>query len=1076
MLLFNVHHIASDGRSGDILVEEFITQYEAIRTGRADPLPPLTIRYADYAHWQRNWLTGAVLERQLGYWERQLLDLPPVHSLPLSRPRPAQASFKGARHPFHIDAATHQALKRLAQERQATLFMVLHAAVSILLSRHSNSTDIVIGTPVANRMQKELEDIIGFFVNTLVLRADCAGNPRFTDYLERIKAVNLEAQSNQDVPFEYLVERLKPERSTQYSPLFQVLFAMGVSGGEKGGSIELPDVRFTPVMAAEVGAKYELLFDAREMADGIAFHIDYNTDLFDSASVVRMAQHLGILLDGIVADPQTPIHALPLLSEDEQHYLLHTLNATQAAYPQDKCIHELFESQVEKTPNSTAVVYEGEQLTYAELNDRANRLAHYLREQGVQADTLVGLCVERGLEMMVSLLGVLKTGGAYVPLDSGYPRERLAYMIEDSGVELLLTQRTLQEKVGQLAGRHSRLRIVSLDGSELQSTLQRCPASNPYRSPHQSSRNLAYVIYTSGSTGQPKGVMVEHRGVANLAMCQRAMFGATERSRVLCFASLSFDAAIFEWLMAAFAGAVAYVCSERQKQNPAALESFLIAHRITHATLPPAVLLHLNSERNYSLETLILAGEACTEQLVQPWLERYKVFNAYGPTESTVWSSTAALQRHQQITIGRPIANTQFYVLDGYLNPVPQGVPGELHIGGVGLARGYLHRPELTEERFIDHPFQDRSDSVGSARLYKTGDLVRYVPNGDLEYLGRIDDQVKIRGFRIELGEIEARLAQHPAVKETVVLARQDGPDGAAGKRLVAYYTSEEVELTAEALRAHVLEVLPDYMAPAAYVQLDKLPLTRNGKIDKKALPAPEASLVAIEYVAPQTSTEEQLIEICAQLLQLKPEEISTTANFFALGGHSLLVVQLLSAVQKAGMAADAQMIFSAPSLRALAAALDEGASAEHSSFSAPANLIPPACDRIEPRMLPLVSLSEQEIERIVATVPGGARNVQDIYPLAPLQEGILFSHLMHRNNDPYILRALFAVSDQTQFEALMGALQRVVDRHDVLRTAVVSENISTPVQVVYRHADLAVEALALDPTQDAMSQMKARF
>ena len=1065
ILLFNMHHIASDGWSMGILVREFIAQYAAVRSGGGNPLPPLGIQYADYAQWQRDWLTGEVLEQQLGYWERQLAGLPPVHNLPLSRPRPMRASFKGARYEFIIDEATHGGLERLAQERQATLFMMLHAALGILLSRHSNSTDIVIGVPVANRPLDELEGIIGFFVNTLVLRADCSGNPSFIDYLERIKTVHRGAQSHQDIPFEYLVERLKPERSTQFSPLFQILFSMRVTGEERGGSIKLEDVQFTPETSAEVGVKYDLLIDAH--ADGTTFHIDYDIDLFDAAVITRLAQHFAILLQGIVADPRMPIHALPLLSRLEQSYLLHSLNATQASFPEDQCIHELFEEQAAKTPDNTAVFYEGKRLTYAGLNEQANQLARYLREEGVKADTLVGLCVERGIDMIVGLLGILKSGGAYVPLDPGYPRERLARMIEDSALQLLVTQEALLEKARQAAKGQAALRILSLDDMQLQSKLGSHSAQNPGRQADQSAHNLAYVIYTSGSTGQPKGVMVEHRGLANLALCQRTLFAATGQSRALCFASLSFDAATFEWLLALLAGATAYVCSEEQRQNPAALEAYLVAQRITHATLPPAVLYHLNSDRSYSLVSLILAGEACSEPLVRPWVEKYKVFNAYGPTEGTIWSSAVQLDLNRAITIGRPIANTRFYVLDGHLNPVPTGVPGELYIGGVGVARGYLNRAQLTAQRFVVDPFVTDADT----RMYRTGDWVRYLPDGNLEFIGRNDDQVKVRGFRIELGEIEAALLQHAQVRHAAVLLREDSP---GEKHLVAYVAGAEGSaVQAGDLRAHLAQSLPEHMVPADYVLLESLPLTSNGKIDRKSLPPPDARVRQIEYVAPATPTERMLVEIWAELLRMEPGEISAAANFFALGGHSLLVVRLLPLLRQRGWTTDVRIIFSAPDLRALAAELDE---TRHGSFSAPVNLIPPGCDHIEPRMLPLVSLSQEEIERIVATVPGGAPNVQDIYPLAPLQEGILFLHLLRQKNDPYVLRGLFSMESRVRFGALVDALQRVIDRHDVLRTAVVSEDISRPVQVVYRHARLQVETVELDPVQDALGQVNAWF
>ncbi|HEY0685560.1 MAG TPA: amino acid adenylation domain-containing protein [Steroidobacter sp.] len=735
-------------------------------------------------------------------------------------------------------------------------------------------------------------------------------------------------------------------------------------------------------------------------------------------------------------------------------------------------MHQLFEAQVERTPEQVAVVFEGASLRYRELNERANRLAHYLRAQGVGPDCLVGICVERSLEMVVGVLAILKAGGAYVPLDPSYPKERLAYMLSDAAPTVLLTQRSLLQVLSEASV------VLCLDAAEQE--LDAYPGTNPV--PLAQPRHLAYVIYTSGSTGQPKGVMVEHAQVTRLFDATREQFKFTASDVWPLFHSVAFDFSVWEIWGALLHGGQLSIVPQALTRDPEGFWKMLCEQGVTVLNQTPGAfrqLLAAQGSRPHSLRTVIFGGEALDVSLLKPWFERAlnagtRLVNMYGITETTVHVTykeiePAEARLSRASPIGRRIADLQVYVLDAQRQPVPVGLAGELYVGGAGVARGYWRRATLTAERFIDSPFNP------GERLYKTGDLARYLPDGNLEYLGRNDDQVKIRGFRIELGEIEAALRAQPQVREAVVLAREDAP---GDKRLVAYVTraKESAALDVEPLRAALAAKLPEYMVPALFVVLDEVPLTSSGKIDKKALPAPDASSLAIEYVAPRTQTESKLIELCAQLLQLKLEEISTSANFFALGGHSLLVMQLVALLRQAGLKADVKTIYGAASLRDLAAALDEADSAGHGSFSAPLNLIPPACDRIEPNMLPLVSLSEQEIERIVATVPGGAKNVQDIYPLAPLQEGLLFFHLLHRQNDPYVVPTLFCVENRVRFDALKDAVQQVIDRHDVLRTAVLSENVSTPVQVVYRHADLPIETLELDPARDAMSQMQARF
>ena len=1063
VLLLTMHHIAADGWSTRILLREFVAHYEALADGR-DPAPaPLPLRYADYARWQRAALAGPALAPQLRYWQQQLAGLPQVHGMPLDHPRPARQSFQGARHRFGVDRATVDGLKQLAQQGRATLFMVLHAALSVLLARHSGATDIVIGTPVANRPQRELEDLIGLFINPLVLRVDASGNPSFAAFLEQVRQTHLAALANADVPFDHLVDHLRPQRSAQYTPLFQILLSMGVDGGEALQPIAVGPTHMTPLAVDTVGAKYELLFDASETDEGLALHIDYNLALFDAASVARLAGHFRQLLGAIAANAQTGIGELAMLTPDERRYLVHTLNPASAAQAAPVCLHELFEAQVARRPDAVALVTATETLSYAQLNARANRLARRLRARGVTPDTLVGLYLGRGAAMMAAVLATLKAGGAYVPLDPAQPQARLAAIIEDSALDVLLTESDLLAAAGALVPA-----AYAIDGDE--GGGDDGDGGNLPRPDGLDAASLAYVIYTSGSTGRPKGVLIEHRGAVNVARHQQTLFGAGPASRVLGFSSLGFDAATFEWLMALAGGAALHLCAERERQDPTALGAFLASHRISHATLPPAVLAHLAPAQADALEVLILAGEAPSDTVVRPWLERCRVFNAYGPTEATIWSSTAELRAGAAITLGAPVAHTELHVLDGRLNPVPLGVAGELHIGGVGLARGYVGNPQLNAERFIPSPF--RSEGLGS-RLYRSGDLVRRNGDGELVFLGRLDDQVKLRGLRIELGEIESQLRLHDAVKEAVVLAREDVP---GNKRLVAYVTASpgsDGAGLAGTLKDYLESRLPDYMVPPQLLVLDAIPLTRNGKIDRHVLPEPGVATPGQVHVAPGTATEITLAAIWTGLLDLAPGQVGANDNFFALGGHSLLVIKLLGAMREAGLHADAHAIFSQPTLAALAASLDQ-ASAPTPAPVIPPNLIPAGCSAITPAMLPLVALTQDEIDLIVAQVPGGAANVQDIYPLAPLQEALLFAHLRHAAADPYILMVALAVPDRLRLEALQEAIGAIVRRHDVLRTAVLVDGLARPVQVVLHEAAPRIGELALGAHADVDSLMRA--
>jgi len=780
VLLLTLHHIISDGWSIGVLIRELGLHYTALIEGHPASLPELPIQYVDFAHWQREWLQGEVMESQLTYWRQQLKDVP-VLNLPLDHPRPSVQTYRGAIELLELPQSSLEALEALSQQEGVSLFMTLLAAFQTLLYRYTGQEDIPVGSPIANRNHSQLEGLIGFFVNSLVLRSDLSGNPTFRELLARVREVALGAYAHQDLPFEKLVEELQPTRDLSQNPLFQVVFALQNAPMEH---LELPGLALKPVKFDPGTTRFDLEFHLWErtqglsglwqaQSDGLSGFVAYSTDLFDRATIIRMLGHFQMLLEGIVTNPETRLTDFSIMSAAERQQLLVEWNNTQAEYA-DACVHQLFEAQVERTPDALAVVFADEQLTYWALNQRANQLAHYLQQLGVGPEVLVGLCVDRSLEVVVGVLGILKAGGTYVPLDPEYPSDRLGFMLTDTQVPILLTQSWLVEKLP------SQTQVICLDRWELfDSQSQDAPDSAV------TPESLAYVIYTSGSTGKPKGVLIQHRGLCNVSQTQTQALSLGQESRILQFSSLSFDASVFEMLMAFGSGGTLYLIPQPARLPGTALLQFLRDNGITHAILPPAVLAVLPAEDLPALQTVISGGEACSSDIVERWARGRQFFNAYGPTEATIWATLAQLtQASGKPTIGRPVANTQIYILDTDLRPVPIGVAGELYIGGDGLARGYLNRPELTAERFIPHPF----GAVG-ARLYRTGDLARYRVDGNLEFLGRIDDQVKVRGYRIELGEVQTALSQHPAVREAVVIAPEDASQD---KRLIAYVALQD--------------------------------------------------------------------------------------------------------------------------------------------------------------------------------------------------------------------------------------------------------------------------------------------
>src|SRR3989440_7655969 len=909
VLLLMMHHIITDGWSMQVLLHELTQPTRAKTPGRLLDWPALPIQYADYALWQRQWLQGARLEGQLAYWRKQLAGLEPLQ-LPTDHGRPSVQSYRGAQQVLHLSAAVQQRLQALSRQEGVTLFMTLLAGWLLVLQRYSGQSDVAVGTPIANRSQTELEGLLGFFVNTLVLRCQLEGQASVRELLAHVREVTLGAYSHQEVPFEQVVEALQPERELNRSPLFQVMFAgqqeVLPQQGWEGITLQGED----PELELDI-AKFDLTLEVAESEQGIEAALEYNTDLFEPATVKRMLMHWQQALQALVQQPDQPLATLPLLTEAEQA-LLERWNATQRVYPQERCVHELFAQQAQRQPDSIALLQGEASLSYGELDRRANQVAHSLRQLGVGPEVLVGLCMERSLEMVVGLLGILKAGGAYVPLDPAYPPARLAFMVQDAQVAVLLTQ---EASVQGLPPHH--LPVIALDRDWKMISQQ---PTYPLPS-GTSAEHLAYVMYTSGSTGQPKGVEICHRSITRLLFgVEYARLDGSRR--LLHMAPISFDASTFELWGALLHGARCILLPERLP-TASRIGSLIQQQQVTTTWLTASLFNAILDEAPESLrglQQLLTGGEALSVGHIRRALQELpgtELINGYGPTESTTFTCCHPIERElspatRSIPIGQPISNTQVYLLDAHLQPVPLGIAGELYLGGDGLARGYLTRPELTAERFVPHPCSQRP----GARLYKTGDLARYLPDGSLEFVGRLDHQVKLRGYRIELGEIEQALLHHPAVSECVVVVRQSQ---AGSKQLVAYVVAAQDQEAVEqaTLRSFLGERLPEYMVPSHIMVLDVLPLTANGKVDRRALPAPEPLADTREpYAAPRTSIEQSLMEIWSQVLRLP--QVGIHDNFFALGGDSILSLSLIAQARRAGLQLPAKQLFQAPTIAQL--------------------------------------------------------------------------------------------------------------------------------------------------------------
>ncbi len=1012
IFLLVMHHIVSDGWSVNIFMNEFTEIYSALSEKRVPVLPKLQIQYADFAQWQKSWLRGENRKKLLAYWKDQLGINTPVLELPTDHSRPATPAYRGALARITIPNSVIDPARALAHQEGTTFFMLMMALFNALLFRYTGQTDICIGSPIANRNREETENLIGFFVNTLVFRTRFAASWGFRQLLQKVKEVSLGAFTNQDLPFEVVVEELKPDRSLSHSPLFQVMMVHQNLPPEES---DLPGLKIQPFEIENKTAKFDLTLIISERKDGgISATLEYDAVLFNPETARRILNHFKMLLQNVVAEPHRQIHSVPMLSKNELNILLREWNGLQTGYGSGQCIHSLFEDQVSKRPQAIALSYDNQNITYHELNQQANKLARYLRRVGVGPEHIVGIHVERSVEMIVGILAILKAGGAYLPLDPNYPMQRRLYMVEDSGLSIMLTTHASMKSMPN----HScRIIRIDSDASKFEGEDDQNLALDI------SPRNLAYIIYTSGSTGKPKGTLMEHHGIGNLIDNMKRDFCVSGSSRILQFASFSFDASVAEIFLALLSGATLVLADRETLLSVDALVRLLNEQSIAQVVLPPSLLAILPDTDLSRLKTVVSAGESCSWEVARRWSENHLFLNGYGPTETSVGCCWATVIDDSppaaSAPIGRAIDNVQIYLLDSHSNLVPIGAHGEICIGGIGLGRGYLNRPDLTADKFTPNPFGKDSGE----RLYRTGDLARYLPNGELEFIGRIDHQVKIRGFRVELGEIDSVIRQHPQVEDVVVALPENQP---GNKILTAYIVLHEQEnLDVDEIREFCRVRLPEYMVPSALVVLKDLPLLPNGKVDRKSLPAPDASsrISDHNYLPPQNSTEEIISNIMAQLLNI--DRVGRIDNFFDMGGHSLLATQLVTRLKNSfKIDLPLKSLFEHPTVEKLAEVIEGAQRGEQRH-------------RFEP--IKTVSRERQ-------------------IPLSLQQKRLWFLDQMEPGGPFYNIPAAFSIAGDLDIQILEASLNKMIRRHEVFRTTI-STLDGNPFQVIsdFKSAPLPV-------------------
>ncbi|HET9712382.1 MAG TPA: amino acid adenylation domain-containing protein, partial [Pyrinomonadaceae bacterium] len=1034
VVTLTMHHIVSDGWSRGIIVREIAALYDAFCANRPSPLPDLTVQYADYAVWQKEFLTGEVFDSHLSYWTEKLHDAPPVLNLPIDHPRPPVQTFNGASEPFQFPDGLSEKLQQLGAENNASLFMVLVGAFKALLVRYTSQEDIVIGTPVANRNKAELEGLIGFFINSLVLRTNLGGDPTFLELLARIREVTLGAYAHQELPFEKIVEALQPDRNLSHSPLYQIAFILE---NTPRAEIETEGLVLTPLRTEAFSSKFDLTLALAQFGSNLLGSVEYNTDLFERSRIERMITHYISILEAIADDPQLKLSELPLLTDEEWQYLVVELNKTET--PGDNTyVTQLFEQQAQRSPQAIAVSFGRQQLTYEELDQRANQLAGFLQSLGVGPEIPVAICVDRSLEMVVAILGVLKAGGAYVPIDSSYPLERIAFIIGDAHAQILLTEQKLAESFAAYDAR-----VVCLDSDWPQIAGFGTNMVTTTLSPE----NLAYILYTSGSTGQPKGAMISHRGLVNYLQnwCVNA-YEVEKGNGAPVHSSISFDLTITGLFGSLLAGKTVVLVPESERIEGLA-EVLKNQPGFSLVKITPAHLELLSQqltpqEASVATNGFVIGGEALTPHAISFWqgnAPHTALYNEYGPTEAVVgccvYKVPSDAKFEGPVPIGQPIPNTQLYILDHHLNPTPIGIPGEIHVGGAGLARGYLDRPQLTAERFIPDPFSQRH----GARIYKTGDLARRLTDGNVEYLGRIDRQLKIRGYRVEPGEVESILLTHESVSDAVVIPIDDAP---AVKRLVAYVVfNTDAPDTMEQLRDYLRTKLPDYMVPSLFIPVLSIPLTTNGKVDLAALPPATQGMQISgrDYVAPRTPVEEMLAGIWSEIL--KVERIGINDNFFDLGGHSLLAAQVLSRLREV-FKIDFPLIglFEAPTVGELAGRIEK------------------ASATVEPLMLSPIEPAPRDGD----------------LPLSFVQQRLWFLDQLSSRKAAYNIPFPFRISGLLDLAALEHSIEDVIGRHEILRT--VFPNIDgQPVQEVRPPSAFSIPIVDLSELPEEERERLAR-